>query len=628
MRKCRIGSHFGPFFYALTMFLSVLIVLGTSLFFTNQNEEKAVVEEKAFSEYAEQKAQAQSLQGNGEFMLPPDGGNTVLLHKFTSSSDPICDDCGFIRSIDAIALASPVIDRKLDTEVTFAASTGATCKITWSPADTTAKGSTAYTATLVFTPKAGYHFDERTKVTLEGTSMSVTRLSNGSLRISKSFAKTAAPTNTPTPKPGAKNTPTTKPSISSVPTTKPNVTSTPKPSMPVTVTATPKPGKPVTVTPTPVVPGPGMPTPTVNPDLPTPIPSPVRFPSPTKVPTLTPLPTLSSTPSPTPTSTPTPLPTATSTPAPTSTAVPTATSAPKPQVTSTPAPGLTATPVPTVPGSQTVPTTAPEATKVPSGIPTATPTPEPLPFEDFVERLYVVALDRPSEKAGKDFWIEKVVNGEYNGAECARFFLLQAPEFMNRNLDDSQFVEVLYRTFFDRESEPEGKAYWLGRLASDTPRETIVNEFIESTEWCNICARYGVRSGALYHKAEFASYNAVMFATRLYTCCLDREPEKEGLEYWALALTNLEQTGYDAAYLFFTSKEFVDMKVTDIEYIVRLYQTFMDRDADSEGMQYWLGQLASGVRREQIVEGFACSEEFTNICMAYGIERGEVVRSE
>ena len=256
-----------------------------------------------------------------------------------------------------------------------------------------------------------------------------------------------------------------------------------------------------------------------------------------------------------------------------------------------------------------------------------TPTPEPVKdtsFEDFVERLYTVALGRASEAEGKAYWVEQVVKNGFTGADCARFFLLDAPEFMNRNLPDDQFVEVLYQTFFGRESEADGKAYWLGRLASGSTKAELVNDFIESVEWCNICATYGVKSGALYHKATVPSKNAVKFATRLYTCCLGRDPEEDGLNYWALALTSLDATGYQAASLFFTLPEFVGLKTTNEEYLTRLYTTFMGREPEADGFNYWLGLLNGGTDRNDVMKAFAGCPEFQEICNQYGIVRGEI----
>lgn len=272
--------------------------------------------------------------------------------------------------------------------------------------------------------------------------------------------------------------------------------------------------------------------------------------------------------------------------------------------------------------------------------PTATPSPMPLPtepepsptapppppsnsgFEKFVERLYKIALNREPEPEGKAFWVKHVVEDGATGAECARFFLLDAPEFMNRKLSNEQFIDTLYSVFFDRAAEEGGKAYWLGQLKAGTPKSNVVNGFIESTEWCNVCASFGVKSGAVYHKATVPSANAKAFATRLYTCCLGRAAEDAGLKYWSLALTNLEKNAAEAASLFFNSEEFIGFETTNTEYLRRLYLTFMDREADQGGLEYWLSQLGLGVSRQAILKQFAESPEFTALCKQYGIERG------
>ena len=156
-------------------------------------------------------------------------------------------------------------------------------------------------------------------------------------------------------------------------------------------------------------------------------------------------------------------------------------------------------------------------------------------------------------------------------------------------------------------------------------RAVVVENFIESTEWCNICAKYGVKSGAKYHKATIPSANAKAFATRLYTQCLGRKPEAKGLEYWALALTNLEQTGCAAAREFFESKEFVNLKTSNEEYVKRLYKTFMGRTPASDEVSYWAGQLKSKkMTRRQVLAFFGSCDEFTAICAKYGIDRGTI----
>lgn len=66
---------------------------------------------------------------------------------------------------------------------------------------------------------------------------------------------------------------------------------------------------------------------------------------------------------------------------------------------------------------------------------------------------------------------------------------------------------------------------------------------------------------------------------------------------------------------FFLSDEMTNYKLDDKEYLNRLYKTFMDREADADGMNYWLGVLASGTARSDVVLGFTRSPEFTEKCV-------------
>ncbi len=244
-----------------------------------------------------------------------------------------------------------------------------------------------------------------------------------------------------------------------------------------------------------------------------------------------------------------------------------------------------------------------------------------LSFEDFVERLYVVALGRASEPEGKAFWSEHVGNGDLTGAQCANEFLL-SQEFKGRGLTDEQFLTVLYSVFFDRPAadDPDGFNFWMNSLKTQG-RDTVVDGFINSAEWCNVCATYGVRSGATRAKATIASENATKFATRLYTECLGRDAEEEGLKFWSLGLTNQELSGTQAAKEFFYCAEFVNANYNDEEYITRMYKTFMGREPDAEGKAYWLNNMKNGTTRDEVFNFFSTCPEFTEICKTYAIQR-------
>ena len=246
-------------------------------------------------------------------------------------------------------------------------------------------------------------------------------------------------------------------------------------------------------------------------------------------------------------------------------------------------------------------------------------------FEEFINRMYSVALDREPDPVGKEFWMGKIANEGWSGGRVAIGFLVEAPEFLNRNLTDEQFLKVLYKTFFDRDPDEGGFVFWLNLMKNGGySRADVVNGFVDSTEWCNLCAYYNVKSGAPRARAEVPSTNSIKFATRLYTYCFNREPDATGLNFWALRLTNLDCTGAEAARDFFFSQEYLNMNTTNEQYLTSLYRAFMGREPDADGYAFWMAHLTTDMDRMAVLRGFAQSQEFTNICNQYGIERGTV----
>ena len=240
----------------------------------------------------------------------------------------------------------------------------------------------------------------------------------------------------------------------------------------------------------------------------------------------------------------------------------------------------------------------------------------------FVERLYTIALGRPSDPAGKQNWIDAITLRGETGASCARGFLY-SPEFLNKNRTTEEFVTILYKTFFDRQPDQAGFNAWVNALKSGTSKEEVIEGFINSTEWANLCLFYGIRSGGSGTPSIEMEPNqqTINFATRLYTTCLGRSADQAGLTAWARQLANQRDTGTGAAHGFFFSSEFTGQNVSNGEFVRRLYLTFMDREPDQAGYDAWVAQLDGGTGREEVFRGFADSIEFARICASYGIVR-------
>ena len=288
--------------------------------------------------------------------------------------------------------------------------------------------------------------------------------------------------------------------------------------------------------------------------------------------------------------------------------------------TTTPAITTPVTPAPS--GTETTPGTGNTGTSV-------TPTPAEddsgtrRGVEAFVERLYTVALGRNPDPAGQQDWVDAIRERGQTGADVARGFLY-SPEFINKDCSNEVFVQTLYQTFFDRAADPAGLEAWVGVLDGGESRQDVIEGFINSTEWANLCLFYGIRSGGTGVPSIEIEPNddIIAFCTRLYTTCLGRNADQNGLMAWARQLANQRDTGAGAARGFFFSEEFLGRNVDNDEYVRRLYLTFMGREPDEAGYNAWVAQLDSGISREEVFEGFVGSQEFTRLCAYYGIVRG------
>ena len=240
----------------------------------------------------------------------------------------------------------------------------------------------------------------------------------------------------------------------------------------------------------------------------------------------------------------------------------------------------------------------------------------------FADYLYRHALNRPADDNAKNALSAIVTNGG-NGADLART-VFSSGEFNNRGLSDSDFIEVVYQTLLGRASDASGRTAWLDALSHGASRMSMVEEFINTSEFADICLNYGLTSGGSGSpNVTVTSASGVRaFVGRLYRMCLGRRPDTSGYEFWSSQLQNHEISGTNCAYGFFFSPEFTGAGYSNQEYVTRLYSVFLDRSPDPAGLNNWVTALNRGVSRQDVFYGFARSAEFTNICTQYGIVRG------
>ena len=240
-------------------------------------------------------------------------------------------------------------------------------------------------------------------------------------------------------------------------------------------------------------------------------------------------------------------------------------------------------------------------------------------MQAFVARMYNVALGRDYDIAGLNDWTTQLLTHEADGAGIAHGFFL-SEEFIKKGLSNESFVDTLYRTFFDREADAGGRDTWLGVLGAGGTREFVLAGFVNSQEFDNLCARYGIARGILKEDGTAVSFGIRQFVGRMYTKALNRDGEKEGIEDWVNRLVTGTESPETTAKNFFLSEELTNQQLPNEEYVLRLYRAFMDREPSIGEVQDWVGRLESREwNREQVLEGFSRSEEFQKIVEKYGI---------
>lgn len=246
----------------------------------------------------------------------------------------------------------------------------------------------------------------------------------------------------------------------------------------------------------------------------------------------------------------------------------------------------------------------------------------PTTVDGFLMRLYNLVMQRDYDTTGINYWKNRLQTGDINASNVARFFF-SCNEFYSLNYSDEEYVEVLYKVFFNRSSDPTGKAYWLGKLNSGSTKRYVLEGFIASKEWADTCLKFGVVSGTTTTPSvtKVPSTQVTSFVKSLYSDCLQRTPDASGLNYWSNELTYMRKSAKDIAYGFFFSPEFKKTyNSKSPEEIVNIfYKVFLGRTPDATGSAYWASQIRAGKGLSYIYNGFINSKEFSDKCAKMGI---------
>lgn len=109
----------------------------------------------------------------------------------------------------------------------------------------------------------------------------------------------------------------------------------------------------------------------------------------------------------------------------------------------------------------------------------------------FVYRCYNKTLDREPDTDGINYWCKVINNHQFSAKEVAGKFVF-SQEFKNKNLNNTDYIKVLYRVFMGREYDNGGLNYWNGKLSAGSSREAVFESFAGSKEFSLILQSFGL----------------------------------------------------------------------------------------------------------------------------------------
>lgn len=241
-------------------------------------------------------------------------------------------------------------------------------------------------------------------------------------------------------------------------------------------------------------------------------------------------------------------------------------------------------------------------------------------IEQFVTRLYNLCLSREPDTSGFNDWVDWLSTGKVDAAGTVSGFF-NSQEMKNLSLSDDQYVEYCYMVLMDRTSDTDGKNNWINILDIGLSRQFVLKGFVESNEFSNICLTYGITRGSITtNEWRDNNYGVTAYVSRLYTKALGRQYEVNGLNGWCEKILTKQINAKKVATVgFFHSQEFLNKQLSNTDFVHVLYRTFLDREAEPEGLNSWVGLLNSGYSRDSVIAGFADSTEFKNLMLTYGI---------
>ena len=250
-----------------------------------------------------------------------------------------------------------------------------------------------------------------------------------------------------------------------------------------------------------------------------------------------------------------------------------------------------------------------------------------------VTALYNTILNRAPDEGGLADKKQELMEGKVTHAQLTAGFTGSA-EFVARELNDEQFVNILFSALLGRTPNPAEMVSWTSALQGGNSRSAIFSQICATEEYKNYCNTNGYTWGNIDPKkyvmespkptAVVTQANAAAFVNRCYQAALGRTPGGNEADGWINSLMYNKVNAAQLAAGILSSAEAKGRLTDNTSFLHAAYQILFGRNADESGLNSWGSALTKGATRSQVFAELLKSAEFTAKCKEFGLTPGSI----
>ncbi|GAA0091497.1 hypothetical protein UT300009_15250 [Paraclostridium bifermentans] len=240
--------------------------------------------------------------------------------------------------------------------------------------------------------------------------------------------------------------------------------------------------------------------------------------------------------------------------------------------------------------------------------------------KNLINQFYKGIYGREGDNSGLEFWSSQVIEGKQSIADILLIFT-NSDECKNKNYNNEEYVKSIYIALFDRNPDKDGFNYWINMLNGGNSRRFLLAVNMNSDEFQKKLDNIGIKNkGNIDISLQDRKGEVKDIVNNFYLGFHGRNSDNDGLNYWADQIISGNRSVAQVVDCFINSNEFKNKGYSSEEYVKAVYKGILGREADLEGLNFWLNQIVNGGSKKYVLKCIFNSPEFQDKVKSIGIK--------